>query len=82
MYEWLDGFSDVIIRHIDAPYCVWGFSLPDSDGIYNIYINYKVPRDRVKEVIEHELEHIRNGDFYRCDPAHAIEAEMLSRLNY
>jgi hypothetical protein len=49
-----------------------GFTLPDPDGNFNIYINARIGKEMQMQAYEHELRHIDHGDFERDDAA-AVE---------
>ena len=55
----------VIIRIIDLPYGVDGLTVKDSNDDFNIYLNARLSGDAQAIAFRHEVEHIRNGDFYR-----------------
>lgn len=54
----------MIVRYVDLPYCIRGFVRLDPDGDYNVYLNSRYCYEILKDVLKHELEHIRRGDFY------------------
>lgn len=54
----------VIIRVIDLPYGVGGLTVKDSNDDYNIYLNARLSGDAQVVAFRHELDHIKNGDFY------------------
>lgn len=58
------AMDNVIIRIIDLPYGVGGLTVKDSEGDYNVYLNARYSFDRRVTFFRHELEHIKNGDFY------------------
>lgn len=45
----------------------------DEDCFYSIYINANLPPDRQRKVLDHELNHILNNDFYNDKPIYDIE---------
>ena len=54
----------VIVRMIDLPYTIKGLTVLDEEGDYNIYLNARLSPDIQAEAFRHEVEHIKNGDFY------------------
>ena len=57
----------VIIRLIDLPHTVKGMTVLDEEGDYNVYLNARLSGEQRVVAFRHELEHIKNGDFYRED---------------
>lgn len=55
----------IIVRIIDLPVTVKGMTVLDEEGDYNIYLNARLSGDAQAVAFRHEIEHIRNGDFYR-----------------
>lgn len=51
-----------------------GFTILDADGDYNVYINANLSYTAQVEGYEHEMKHIKNGDFERIS-VQEIEAE-------
>ncbi len=47
----------------EVPRSVWH----NADDSYTIFINPKLSYERQKEVFEHELRHIIENDFEKCD---------------
>lgn len=72
--------ENVFIRKIPLPLGVRAFTIPDAQGDYNIYINEKLSSEQQKKSLEHEQNHIINGDFYKDDTAVEIEKLALRRL--
>lgn len=54
----------VIIRVIDLPIGVKGMTVKDGEGDYNIYLNARYSPEEQAVAFRHEVDHIRNGDFY------------------
>ena len=61
------------IREIKMPLSVRAFTVPDSNGDYNIYINMDLSDEAKKKSLAHEQRHISNNDFSKDSPAHLIE---------
>lgn len=55
------------------PYGVRGFTTPDIDDNYNIYINEKLSDEQKRRTLDHEMEHIKNDDFYSFEDISVIE---------
>lgn len=56
--------NDIYLRYVwSLPVSVLGFTVPDRDGNYNVYINGRAAQDRQIEALDHELRHIRRNDF-------------------
>ena len=65
----------VITRVINLPYGVKGVTIKDENDDYNIYLNARYSTDIQVVAFQHEVEHIRNGDFYTEDPVWVKEAK-------
>ena len=61
------------IREIKMPLTVRAFTVPDSNGDYNIYINMDLSYEAKRKSLAHEKNHIQNDDFSKDVPAHIIE---------
>ena len=72
--------NDIIIRYIWFPDGVNGATLPDCNGDYNIYINRNLCFNQQEKAIEHEKEHIRNGDFGSFFEATEMEKKLKNRM--
>lgn len=66
----------VIVRLIDAPPSCRGFTILDDEGDYNVYINSRLSMEAREATYRHELEHIKNDDFYSGLPAQVIEEKV------
>ncbi len=44
-----------------------------TDGFYSIYINASLTSENRKATLKHELNHIRNDDFYNDDDIRIVE---------
>ena len=56
--------DEVIVRLQDMPTKMKGVTLLDESGDYNVYINSRLSADSQREVLDHEMLHIRRDDFY------------------
>ena len=54
----------IITRIIDMPTGVKGMTVKDENDDYNIYLNARYSPDQQADAFQHEVEHIRRGDFY------------------
>lgn len=72
--------EDIIIRKIPLPLRVRAFTIPDSDGDYNIYINSNLSDEQQKKSLAHEKSHIENEDFLKSSSAGEIEELAKDRL--
>lgn len=66
--------QDYFVRVVPFPVnSVGGMVTPNEDGSFSIYINSNLSQERQKEALDHELDHIRNNDFYNGKPIQEIE---------
>ena len=56
--------NDFIVRLVRLPSSIKGFTIPDENGDYNIYLNDKLYGEELNAAYDHEVEHIERGDFY------------------
>ena len=68
--------QDYIVRCVPFPNCAVDGAIVSSVDFPCIYINSRVCPKRQREALQHELEHLENGDLYSDDPAEAIEGRM------
>lgn len=68
--------TDYFIRLIPLPYHVHGFTMPNDDGTYSVYINSLLSPRAQRAALEHELRHIQNGDLYSAESVATIESRM------
>ena len=69
--------EDIIIRLMPLPVHVRAFTMADEQGDYNVYINALLSAEQQARSYQHELRHIRRGDFFKRDKtAKEIEGEM------
>lgn len=52
----------VFVREIPLPYGVRGFTTPDIDDNYNIYINETLSDEQKLLTLKHEINHVKNND--------------------
>jgi len=65
--------DDVIVRLMDMPCCVNGFTAEDKNGDFNIYINANLSIEEQRIAYKHEFCHIVNNDFRNT--AHIAQIE-------
>lgn len=63
----------VIVRYLDMPVGVPGITVKDPEGDYNIFLNSRLCHDQQVLAFRHEIEHIKNGDFYSYESVQEIE---------
>lgn len=71
--------DDIIVRLVPLPPSVKGFTIPDENGDYNIYLNVSLDDAELCQAYDHEVEHIGHGHFYDDVKSVAVkESEMRS----
>ena len=68
--------ENIIVRYIPLPVSVRAFTVPDSQGSFNVYINSSLSFEQQRKSFEHEMCHIENGDFFRDEEAVEIEKSI------
>ena len=71
--------EDIIVRTINLPLLIKGVTIPCNDGTYNIYINAAYSYDEQKEILNHELKHIKNFDFDNFEDIKFIEKRAKNK---
>lgn len=67
---------DYFVKLVDFPVCTCGgIIMLNDDGTYTILINSRLSHAQNLDSLRHELNHIKNGDFFRDDPIAQIERE-------
>lgn len=66
----------VFYRMVNLPMRVRGFTIPDSDGNYNVYLNDRLSESALQKTIQHEQQHIFRGDCYKESSAYIIEKAL------
>lgn len=56
--------DDLIVRLVPLPSSVEGFTLPDENGDYNIYLNDSLCGPALCRAYDHEVYHIGHGHFF------------------
>lgn len=49
------------------PGSFYGMTTVDNNGDYYIFVNEDLDRSAMEKTIQHEMEHIDNGDLYKRD---------------
>ena len=60
------------IRPWRLPMTVRAFTIPDTNGEYNIYVNDRLSEEATNAALDHEYDHIVNGDFDKDLPGHIL----------
>ena len=63
----------MIIRKLDLPTGVSGITVLDENGDYNVYLNARLSCDAQADAFRHEVEHIKQGHFYRAEDIKVLE---------
>lgn len=66
------------VRLVDLPPRVGGLVSMDEEGFYNVYINSRLTRERQREALRHELDHIAEDDLYNTRPIEVVENKRRS----
>lgn len=69
--------NDIFVRLIELPPAINAFTVLDSDGNYNVYLNDRLGEEEKKRAYRHELAHILDGHFYRDIPV--VECERIAK---
>lgn len=56
--------DNYIVRIVKLPRSVRGFTIPDENGDYNIYLNDRLSDADLIKAYDHEVQHIEAGHFY------------------
>lgn len=64
---------DYFVRLIDLPPSIGGMVTPNDDGTFSIYINARLDCIQQQKAFEHEVDHIKNDDFYNGKSIEEIE---------
>ncbi|MGN0527420.1 MAG: hypothetical protein ACI4IF_08285 [Acutalibacteraceae bacterium] len=67
--------NTILIRQIKMPITIRAFTVPDSNGDFNIYINEDLSPEQKQQSLEHEKLHIKYGHFSASKPVFLMEAE-------
>ena len=64
---------DYFIYYINMPPKIYAFVMPNEDSTYSIFLDSRRSYSNRMADLEHELNHIRNGDFYNGLPIQSVE---------
>jgi len=56
---------DVNVREINLPTTISAYVASNPDATYTIFLNSRLTWERRMQAYQHELEHIKNGDYER-----------------
>lgn len=60
--------EDVIVQLMDLPTTIRSFVVVNSDASYTVMLNSRLSHERLILAYQHELLHIKNGDYDKqCD---------------
>ena len=65
--------NEYAIRQLDMPYTVKAFVALDEEGFSNIYVNSRLSREEQRKAAVHELNHIKQDDFYSDADIRSVE---------
>lgn len=66
--------ENIVVVYMNLPYSVNGFTLYNAaEGFYTIVLNSRLSYQEQIKTYEHELRHIKNGDFYSGKSVETIE---------
>ena len=65
--------TDYFIYYWIMPPKIYAFVRPNADGTFSIYLDPRRSYLQRKRDLDHELNHIRRGDFYNGLPLQQIE---------
>ncbi len=68
--------EDVFVRFIRLPSTVYGVTVRDENGDYNVYINENLSAPARDRALKHEMKHIERGDFYSEIGIERLEEDM------
>lgn len=71
--------NELAARLIDLPTTIRAYTVQDTEGNYNIYVNARLSHEARLEAYKHEIKHIKNDDFSRQKSADLIE--IYAHLN-
>lgn len=65
--------DSVRVRYMKMPHGIKGFTVREDVDSYDIYINPTYTYESQMETIEHELSHIKKGDFEKDYDVNRLE---------
>lgn len=71
--------NDIFLRQIKMPLSIRAFTILDSNDDYNVYLNADLSEEAKQISYNHELQHIKNNDFYSGLSVEEIEKALLKK---
>lgn len=68
--------DEVFVRLIKLPSTVYGVTVKDENGDFNVYINSNLSAPARDRALKHEMKHIERGDFYSDTDIEQLEEDM------
>ena len=68
--------EEVYVRLVRLPSTIYGVTVKDENGDYNVYINSNLSVSAQNRALEHEMKHIERGDFYSDIGIEKLEENM------
>lgn len=65
--------DEITTRLVSMPVSAKGYTLMDHEGDYNVFLNSRHTHEQQMRSFQHELDHIRDGDFYNEGNADTVE---------
>lgn len=57
------SLEDIFVKLIELPYTIRSYVVMNKDNSYTIVLNSKLSHEQNLISYQHEIEHIRNGDY-------------------
>ena len=70
--------DNIFIRYYDMPCTIHSYVMLNRDDTYTVIINSRLSIDMQEQAMEHEMEHIQNGDYDRNCSLNLIEIHAHS----
>ena len=74
--------GDIFVRYMKMPYSVYGTTVVDCDGNYNIYINTEICPKKQEVALKHELVHIQKNHFWDNESCMLDEYDAMASEKY
>ena len=71
--------DNICINIIDMPLVIRGFTKLCEDDFYNIFINARYSLEEQRNILKHELTHIKKGHFYSMKSIEECEKEASEK---
>ena len=68
--------EEVYVILVRLPSTIYGVTVKDENGDYNVYINSNLSVSAQNRALEHEMKHIERGDFYSDIGIEKLEENM------